>query len=106
MRDVHQALQPSHPLAYTTVLTVMDRLTRKGFLARTRRGKAHFYLPRCSFEESRGRALAELIQAYFDGSADQLTVFLAGALPRQAMPALSEITAKTGPGPQLNEHLL
>ena len=106
VRDVHQALQPSHPLAYTTVLTVMDRLTRKGFLARTRRGKAHFYLPRCSFEESRSRAVAELIQTWFDGSADQLTIFLTGALPPQAMPALSEITAKAGPGPQLNEHLL
>lgn len=106
VRDVHRALQPSHPLAYTTVLTVMDRLTRKGFLARTRRGKAHYYLPRCSFEESRSRAVAELIRTWFDGSADKLAVVLTGAQPPQAVPVLSQPNDKAGPGPQMNEHLL
>lgn len=106
VRDVHQALQPSHPLAYTTVLTVMDRLTRKGFLARTRRGRAHHYLPRCSFEESRNRAVAELVRTWFDGSAEQLAVFLAGTPPPQAVPVLSRPNDRVEPGPQLNEHLL
>ena len=105
VRDVHQALHPSHPLAYTTVLTVMDRLTRKGFLARTLRGKAHHYLPRCSFEESRSRAVAEVVRTWFDGSAEQLAVFLTGA-PAQPVPVLSRTNAKAELGPQLNEHLL
>ncbi len=105
VRDVHRVLQPDRPLAYTTVLTVMDRLTRKGFLARTRRGRAHAYLPRCSFEESRSRAVAELIRTWFDGSDDQLAAFLTGA-PTQAEPVLSRPNDKVEPGPQLNEHLL
>ena len=105
VRDVHQALQPSRPLAYTTVLTVMDRLTRKGFLARTRRGKAHYYRPRCSFEQSRSRAVAELVRTWFDGSADQLAALLTEPTPRAA-PAVSELGAKAESGPQLNEHLL
>jgi len=106
VRDVHGVLQPNHPLAYTTVLTVMDRLTRKGFLARSRRGKAHTYLPRCSFEESRSRAVAELIRTWFDGSADQLATFLTGAPPSQAPPVLPQPSVRVEPGPQLNEHLL
>ena len=106
VRDVHRVLQPDHPLAYTTVLTVMDRLTRKGFLTRTRRGKAHTYLPQCSFEESRGRAVAELIRTWFDGSTDQLAAFLTGAPPPQAVPVLTKPNDKVEPGPQLNEHLL
>ena len=105
VRDVHRVLQPNHPLAYTTVLTVMDRLTRKGFLARTRQGRAHTYLPRCSFEESRSRAVAELTRTWFDGSARQLAVFLSGA-PPQAEPVLPRPSDKVEPGPQLNEHLL
>lgn len=105
VRDVHQALQPGRPLAYTTVLTVMDRLTRKGFLARTRRGKAHYYRPRCSFEQSRSRAVAELVRTWFDGSADQLAALLTEPPPRAA-PAHSEFSAKEESGPQLNEHLL
>ncbi len=106
MRDVHQSLQPGHPLAYTTVLTVMDRLSRKGLVGRSRRGKAHVYHPQCSFEESRRRAVADLIQSYFDGSADQLAAFLAGELPREEIPALSNLTDRSSPGPQLNECLL
>ena len=106
VRDVHRILQPNHPLAYTTVLTVMDRLTRKGFLARTRRGRAHYHLPRCSFEESRSRAVAELVGTWFDGSAHQLATFLTGGPPPQALPVPSRPSEKAEPGPQLNEHLL
>ena len=106
VRDVHRILQPNHPLAYTTVLTVMDRLTRKGFLARTRRGKAHTYLPRCSFEESRSHAVAELIRTWFDGSDDQLATFLTGAPPPQPVPIPAQPNEKVESGPQLNEHLL
>ena len=106
VRDVHRVLQLDHPLAYTTVLTVMDRLTRKGFLARTRRGKAHTFLPRCSFEESRSRAVAELIRTWFDGSDDQLATFLAGGPPPQPVPVLSQPKEKVDSGPQMNEHLL
>lgn len=106
VRDVHQSLQPTHPLAYTTVLTVMDRLTRKGFVGRSRRGRAHVYHPQCSFEESRSRAVADLLRSYFDGSADQLAAFLAGESPREEIPALSDLTGQSSPGPQLNECLL
>ena len=106
VRDVHRVLQPNQPLAYTTVLTVMDRLTRKGFLARTRRGRAHTYLPRCSFEESRSRAVAELTRTWFDGSAHQLAAYLTGAPPPQAPPVLPQPNDKVEPKPQLNEHLL
>ncbi len=106
MRDVHQSLQPSHPLAYTTVLTVMDRLTRKGVVARNKRGKAHVYHPQCAFEESRSRAVADLVRSYFDGSADQLRAFLAGEPPQEEVSTLSDLTEKSSSGPQLNECLL
>ncbi|WP_238011681.1 BlaI/MecI/CopY family transcriptional regulator [Dactylosporangium sp. AC04546] len=43
VRDVHTALTAERPLAYTTVLTVMDKLFRKGWLRRERDGKAHRY---------------------------------------------------------------
>lgn len=106
VRDVHQALKPGHPVAYTTVLTVMGRLTRKGFVARNRRGKAHVYQPQCSFEESRNQAVADLVRSYFGGSADQLTAFLAGEPLQQETPALSELPDPSSSGPQLNECLL
>jgi len=36
--------------AYTTLMTTLDRLFKKGLLARTRHGKAYRYLPRFSRE--------------------------------------------------------
>jgi predicted transcriptional regulator len=44
-------------LAPTTVMTVLDRLTRKGFLTRTRDGRAWRYQP----AESRDAYVAELM---------------------------------------------
>ena len=38
-------------LAYTTVMTTLDRLYRKGLLVRRRRGRAFIYEPRCTRDE-------------------------------------------------------
>ncbi len=49
------------PRAYTTVLTVLRRLERKGMLDRTRAGKTDTYTPRIGREEYlRVRADAEI----------------------------------------------
>ena len=101
VREVHQILQPSHPLAYTTILTVMDRLAQKGSVARSKRGKAYIYKPTGSFKESRNRAVTDLIQAYFDGSEEELMAFLVEKLDRN-----QTHSSKIGSSPQLNECLL
>jgi predicted transcriptional regulator len=45
-------VQPAFPeLAYTTLMTTLDRLYRKGLLLRRRRGRAFAYEPRCSRDE-------------------------------------------------------
>lgn len=43
VRDVVSDLHPRRPLAYTTVMTVMDNLHRKGWLDRERDGRAWRY---------------------------------------------------------------
>jgi predicted transcriptional regulator len=43
VRDVVSALHPRRRLAYTTVMTVMDNLHRKGWLTRERDGRAWRY---------------------------------------------------------------
>jgi predicted transcriptional regulator len=48
VRDVMTAFPD---LAYTTVMTTLDRLYRKGLLVRDRRGRAFTYAPRWSREE-------------------------------------------------------
>ncbi|MBV9796038.1 MAG: BlaI/MecI/CopY family transcriptional regulator [Actinobacteria bacterium] len=45
VREVVEALHEDRPLAYTTVMTVMDNLHRKGWLRRERDGRAWRYEP-------------------------------------------------------------
>jgi predicted transcriptional regulator len=47
-------------LAYTTLMTTLDRLYRKGILIRCRCGRAFLYEPRCSREE----LLSELVSGH------------------------------------------
>jgi predicted transcriptional regulator len=54
-------------LAYTTVMTTLDRLFKKGFLLRSEEGRAFRYVPRLSREElhreSAGHAFRQLLDA-------------------------------------------
>lgn len=43
VRAVQSALQPTRPLAYTTVMTVMSRLAQKGVLRMRKEGKTYYY---------------------------------------------------------------
>ena len=56
--EVETLIQRRRPIAHTTVLTTLDRLHRKGYLARDRQGKAFVYTPRFTREEFE-RAMAE-----------------------------------------------
>jgi len=78
VRNVQLAIQPSRPLAYTTVMTIMDRLRQKGFLTRRFQGRTHFYEPVISHGEVRNEAVSRLIEDFFDGSAENLREFLEG----------------------------
>jgi predicted transcriptional regulator len=46
VREVHDVLRAKRPIAYTTVMTTMDRLHRKKLLVRTREGNAYRYGPK------------------------------------------------------------
>lgn len=61
VRDVQACLQPTAELAYTTVLTVLDRLHEKGLVRRAKRGRAFYYQPRVTAEEWRGQRAAKLL---------------------------------------------
>lgn len=51
VREVKEQLTRKRPIAYTTVMTTMDRLHEKGFLVRAKRGKGYVYAPRVSRQE-------------------------------------------------------
>ena len=76
VREVHLALTDSRPRAYTTIMTILDRLARKGVVSRRKAGRAWVYRPNLSVQEARSHALAQLVSGFFDGSAEALAVHL------------------------------
>jgi predicted transcriptional regulator len=76
VKDVQQALAGNKALAYTTVMTLLERLARKGVLARRKSGRAFLYAPQTSRDSLRRVALREFLEMYFDGSEQQLHEFL------------------------------
>lgn len=45
VRQVHESLAARRPLAYTTVMTVLQRLAKKNLVIQQRDDRAHRYLP-------------------------------------------------------------
>jgi len=86
VKDVRRIVTESRPLAYTTIMTVLDRLVRKGALARRKVGRAFVYAPRTSRDSMRRAAIRELLDGFFGGSEEDLMRFLRGvpAPPPQA----------------------
>lgn len=80
--EVYDEVGRSRGLAYTTILTVLQRLTKKGLVVRNRIGRSHLYAPaltREQFAELRGQTLASLFvqlgasgQAAFLAEAERL----------------------------------
>ena len=78
VRDVQELVRPSRQLAYTTVMTIMDRLYHKGFLTRKLEGRTHLYEPAVAYTAVRDQAVSTLIESFFGGSPEDLQDFLNG----------------------------
>jgi len=61
VREVFEELQAERVIAYTTVMTTMDNLHRKGWLARVKEGKAYRYTATASREEYSARLMREAL---------------------------------------------
>jgi predicted transcriptional regulator len=58
VREVHDVLAKDRDIAYTTVMTVLDRMAHKDLVAREREGRAWRYRP----AQSRGAMTAEVMR--------------------------------------------
>jgi predicted transcriptional regulator len=74
--DVREAVAAAKPLAYTTVLTILDRLAKKNVVTRHKVGRAFVYAPRISRDAIRQLALKEFVDCFFEGSEQRLVEFV------------------------------
>lgn len=73
---VRNQLLESKPLAYTTVMTVLDRLVKRGIVTRKRQGRSYVYTPRVTRDAMRHTAIQGFVNAFFDGSEEALLNWL------------------------------
>lgn len=76
VRDVYEELRRRRSLAYTTVMTTMNIMEAKGYLARRLRGRAYVYRAAAGRRAMVRRMVRDFIRRVFDGSTDMLLAHL------------------------------
>ena len=66
--EVTEALKDEADLAYTTVLTLMQILERKGYLTHEKSGRAFVYEPLVGKQDASREAVRNVIRRFFNGS--------------------------------------
>lgn len=84
VKQVQEEMRFRKPLAYTTVMTLLERLVKRGRAARRKQGRAFLYSPLATRTELRRLAVEELLLLHFDGSREELQAYLNGARQQAA----------------------
>ena len=88
VRDITDDLRRDRPIAYTTVMTVMDNLRKKGWLRRTDHGRAYRYEPIVSGDEYSADVMRQGLAASSDPAAALMR--FVGELSAEEASALEE----------------
>lgn len=96
VREVHSRVTADRALAYTTVMTVLDRLAKKKVVERRRDGRAWIYRPAQSREQMVAEVMHSALTDAEDGASAALVAFVGRAsddevaLLRQALADLEK----------------
>lgn len=94
VRQIWKEVDPGRRLAYTTVMTVLDKMYRKGAVVRRKQGKAHVYRPAIARQAAVEVVVEQVVRTYFAGCYAEL----AAVAGRRTLPASTE-SAGTGTPP-------
>ena len=76
VRDVYETLRAKRQIAYTTVMTMMRILERKGHLKVSRADRAYVYRPARARHRVLGEMVREFVDRVFGGAAEPLVQHL------------------------------
>jgi predicted transcriptional regulator len=81
--EVQESMRPYRPLAYTTVLTLLERLYRKGLVTRRKQGRGYAYRPLLERDAALDLALDRLAKDFFGNSRQRLLIHLQQSVPEE-----------------------
>ena len=87
VRDIQAALAATRPRAYTTIMTILDRLAQKGVVERQKSGRAWLYKAQLSADQARTHAVTRLVEGFFQGSTEALASHIS-TLSNSAQPGV------------------
>jgi predicted transcriptional regulator len=94
VRDVFEAILRDRDIAYTTVMSTMDNLYHKGWLARERDGKAYRYWPSMSREQYFAALMREALNA--GGRSDRVLAHFLDQISDDESEALRAVLQRDG----------
>ena len=74
VQEVADILSKNEPVAYTTALTILGILERKGYLKHRKVSYAFIYYPVVEREDVRRNAIQDIIKKFFDNSPELLVL--------------------------------
>lgn len=80
VKDVHEAVSAERPLAYTSVLSTMGNLVKKGCLQVEKSTFAHRYWPACAREDYEKLVLGQVIGSFVKDFKQPALQHLVGSL--------------------------
>jgi predicted transcriptional regulator len=97
VRQVHERLNQQRPLAYTTVMTMMNILEEKGHLTRHKEGRAYRYEPVRPKSQVISGMVDEFVGRVFEGSATPLILSLVKSrkIPKEDLQEIARMIRET-----------
>jgi predicted transcriptional regulator len=92
VRELFDELARERAIAYTTVMSTMDNLHRKGWLARAKEGKAYRYTATASREEYSARLMQEALAG--GGDAETVLSHFVASMDGAESEALRAVVAR------------
>ena len=74
VREVHEVVQKTKDVGYTTTLKLMQIMNEKGLVTRNVSSKTHIYTPTLKREKAQEQFVGKIIQTLFSGSTSQLVM--------------------------------
>ena len=105
VREIRDRLAERLPRAYTTIMTIMERLARKGVVERHKAGRAYVYRANLSAEDAGSQALRHVVDKFFGGSKDALIKQLGVVTAASQVRAARAGSASTGTPSASSEEL-
>ena len=105
VKDIHDRIlsDPDRELAYTSVTTVLNRLTKKGWLVCDREGRAFYYRPTVTKQQAQAIEAQEHLHRFLAVGSPEIVAAFADNLDRASVDQLKDVARRIDDARQARE---